>query len=373
MTFMTGAMFILLLVQACGPPQSNRRLPDRIDSLIAAHPAFNGIILAAENGKPLFHKAIGFRDYESRTPLDTATLFELASVSKQFTTMVIMMLKEEGKLSYDDPLEKYVPGLPYSGITIRHLLHHTSGLPDYMAVMDAHWDKSKVAGNQEIIQYLRDYHPDKKFIPGSKYEYSNTGYVLLASIAENASGKNFIALCRDRIFHPLGMTSTDIRSPEEKKAVTNFARGYIFVPEKNRYISADSFPSSNYIVWLGNRKGPGRISSTTTDLLLWDRALYSNQLISQETLREAYTPYKLNNDSISSYGFGWNIKSAIPGGKTVYHTGSNPGYATIIIRCLDSDKTIIRLCNNNYKGISEIDKALSSIMNIDRQRSGNSQ
>lgn len=354
-------------MQACQTPKESKLLPERLDSLFAAHPKFNGVILVAENGKNVFHKAIGFKDYENKSRLDTTTLFELASVSKQFTTMVIMMLNEEGKLSYDDPLEKYIPGLPYSGITIRHLLHHTSGLPDYMAVMDAHWDKSKVAGNQEIIQYLRDYHPDKKFIPGSKYEYSNTGYVLLASIAEDASGKDFIALCRDRIFHPLGMTSTDIRSVEEKKTVNNFARGYIFVSKKNRFISADSFPSSNYIVWLGNRKGPGRISSTTSDLLLWDRALYSNQLISQETLKEAYTPYKLNDNSISNYGFGWNIKSAMPGGKIVYHTGGNPGYSTLIIRCLDSDKTVIRLCNNDYNGISDIDKALNSILDIDQK------
>jgi CubicO group peptidase (beta-lactamase class C family) len=334
----------------------------RLDSLFALHPEFSGVALIAENGKPVFHKAFGYRDVESKILNDTTTLFELASVSKAFTSMIILMLKEEGLLNCDDPLDKFLPGLPYANITIRHLLTHTSGLPDYQAVMDQHWDKTKAAGNEDIIEYLKLYHPDRRFAPGEKYEYSNTGYVLLGSIAEKASGKDFIAMCRDRIFSPLGMQATNIRSLQEKAGITNFSRGYIFVAEKNRYISADSFPSSNYIVWLGNRRGPGRVSSTTSDMLKWDRALYGSTLVSKETLKEAFSPSPLNSDTLSNYGFGWMISKHPNLGAKIWHTGSNPGYATLFVRFIDADKTIIILSNNAYNHMPDIAGALESIL-----------
>ena len=319
---------------------------------------YSGVVLIVDKGKIIYHKAFGYLNFETKAPLDTMSLFELASVSKQFTAMVMLMLKEEGKLQYDDPVEKYIPGLSYPGITIRHLLNHTSGLPDYQRVMDEHWDKSKVAGNEDIIKYLIQYHPDKLAEPGEKYEYSNTGYVLLASIAEKASGKDFVEFCRERIFKPLSMTSTDIRSLEEKALIQNFALGHIYVKEKQRYIRADSFPSSNYTIWLGNRKGPGRISSTASDLLKWDRALYTEKLIKKETLKEAFIPSKLNNDSISNYGFGWDIESSVALGKIVRHSGGNPGYTTHIIRYIDADKTVIMFSNNAHEKFETLLKAI---------------
>ena len=317
-------------------------------------PDFSGVILIATDGNVRYHKAFGFRDYEKQLPLDTANIFELASVSKQFTSMVIMMLKEEGKLDYDDSLSSYIDGLPYKGITIRHLLTHTSGLPDYQAVMDKNWDKSKVASNDDNISYLIKYHPPILFFPGDRYEYSNTGYMLLASVAEKASGTDFIEFCRQRIFTPLHMSNTDIRTRDEKKGNNSFALGYIYVQDKQRYVAADSFPEFNYTIWLGNRKGPGRISSTSSDLLKWDRALYTERLVKQSTLKEAYSPMKLNSDSLSNYGFGWMIVPSDQGSTIVYHTGGNPGYQTLIMRYIDSDKTIIVLSNNASENVNSI-------------------
>lgn len=356
------ALVVVLVLGCTRQEKVVDSLPASLDSLFAAHPDFSGVALVAEEGKPVFQKAFGFRDREAGNQNDTTTLFELASVSKQFTGMIIMMLQEEGKLSYDDPMAKYIPELPYPGITIRHLLTHTSGLPDYQAVMDENWDKSKVAGNDQIIQYLIAYHPPKRFEPGAKYEYSNTGYVMLGSIAERAGGKDFVALCREKIFGPVGMTSTDIRSLEEKAAIQNFAKGYIFVEAKNRYIRADSFPSSNYIVWLGNRKGPGRVSSNVGDMLRWDRALYNTTLVKRETLSEAFEPYRLTNDSLSNYGFGWQIDQHKTLGRKIWHTGSNPGYSTRIVRFIDADKTYIILSNNAYPKITALDRALDSLL-----------
>jgi CubicO group peptidase (beta-lactamase class C family) len=334
----------------------------RIDSLLNSIDNFSGVVLVAEHGRPIYHKAVGFSNFETQIPLDTAFIFELASVSKQFTAMTVMMMEEEGNLAYDDLVEKFIPGLPYPGITIRHLLNHTSGLPDYQSVMDQHWDKTKVAGNDDNIQYLIKFHPEKLFEPGTKYEYSNTGYMLLASIVEKASGKDFIQFSRERIFTPLQMNSTDIRTRDEKIALPNMAWGHLYVEERQKYIRADSFPAFNYAIWLGNRKGPGRISSTTSDLLKWDQALYTERLVKAATLQEAFTPATLTNGTLSNYGFGWEIQLDSTLGKVVRHSGDNPGYKTHIVRYLDKNKTIILLCNNAHKQFDELLTGIEQLM-----------
>lgn len=318
---------------------------NKVDSIInnyTSNNKFSGVVLIAEEGKVKYNIAAGYIDFANQTPLNKNSIFELASVSKQFTAMTIMILKERGLLNYDDLLEKYI-NVPYKGITIRHLLTHTSGLPDYQAIMDTYWDKTKVAGNTDIIKYLNTYAPSKLFEPGEKYTYSNTGYVLLASIVEKVTGHDFIAFCNTEIFNKLHLNKTRIRSLTEKAALKNFALGHVYVENRKEYISVDSFPSSNYTIWLGNRKGPGRISSTVEDLLKWDQALYTNKLISQTTLTEAFKPMVLNNGAVSNYGFGWILQ---PAENRVWHNGDNPGYKTIIIRFLATNKTLILLCNN---------------------------
>ncbi len=336
----------------------------KVDSIIQSavtNSRFNAVVLIAEKGKITYEKAFGYREFAQQAPLKKSDIFELASVSKQFTAMVIMMLKEKGLLQYDDPVEKYL-NIPYKGISIRNLLTHTSGLPDYQDIMDQHWDKTKVAGNENIIAYLNQYAPPKLFEPGTKYTYSNTGYVLLASIAEKASGRDFIEFANTEIFQKLGMKHTAIRTLQEKAAVKNFAIGHMYVKEKNAFIRADSFPSSNYTIWLGNRKGPGRISSTVEDLLKWDQALYANKLINQQTLEEAFTPMVLKDGKISSYGFGWEIISNNPTGKIVWHNGDNPGYKTEIMRFLGKKATLIILCNNYSDQFENIIKQLQTLI-----------
>jgi CubicO group peptidase (beta-lactamase class C family) len=330
-----------------------QKLVAAIDSTWRAQTGISGVILYGEKGKILYHEATGYREYANKTPVQKTDIFELASLSKQFTAMIIMMLKEKGRLDYDDDVAKYLD-IPYKNISIRQLLTHTSGLPDYQEIMDKHWDKSKVASNKEILEYLNLYAPPTVFEPGAKYDYSNTGYVLLASIAEKASGKDFIWMCRQWIFRPLKMKSTDIRTLEEKAAVQNFALGHIFVKDRNEYVRADSFPSSNYTIWLGNRKGPGRVSSTAGDLFKWNEALYTEKLVKQSTLKEAFMPMKLNDGTYSNYGFGWSIVSDSSKGKVVMHTGDNPGYTTRIVRYLDAGRLIILLTNNDWPDLGKI-------------------
>jgi CubicO group peptidase (beta-lactamase class C family) len=339
-------LYLAILIVFCFSTVFSQRINygkvDAIISNLASNNKFSGVVLIAEDGKLKYNKAVGYTNYAKQNRLHENSIFELASVSKQFTAMTIMMLKEKGLLDYDDLVENYINN-PYKGITIRHLLTHTSGLPDYQAIMHTYWDKSKVAGNDDIIKNLIKYAPPKLFEPGEKYLYSNTGYVLLASIVEKVSGRNFIEFCNSEIFIKLKMNHTAIRSLAEKAAIKNFALGHVYVPERNAYIRADSFPSSNYTIWLGNRKGPGRVSSTVKDILKWDQALYTNELISQTTLADAFLPMILKNGAISNYGFGWELK---PAENIVWHNGDNPGYKTIIIRFLKTNKTLIILCNN---------------------------
>ncbi len=353
-----------LLIIICASVNAQKLNYVKADSIIQSavtNHRFNGVVLIAEKGKIKYEKAFGYREFAQQVALKKTDIFELASVSKQFTAMVIIMLKEKGLLQYDDPVEKYL-NIPYKGITIRHLLTHTSGLPDYQGIMDQHWDKTKVAGNDDIIAYLNQYAPPKLFEPGTKYTYSNTGYVLLASIAEKASGGDFIEFANTEIFHKLGMKHTAIRTLAEKAVVKNFAIGHIYVKEKDAFIRADSFPSSNYTIWLGARKGPGRISSTVEDLLKWDQALYTDKLVGKQTLEEAFTTTTLKDGKISSYGFGWEIITNNPTGKIVWHNGDNPGYKTEIMRFLNQQNTLIILCNNYSDQFENIIKQLQTLI-----------
>ncbi|MCH6202056.1 beta-lactamase family protein [Aquiflexum sp. LQ15W] len=315
---------------------------------------FSGVLLLAVEGKIVFEKAAGYRSYEQKIPLVHTDVFEMASVSKQFTAMMVMMCAEKGLLDYNDYAEKYLD-IPYKGITIKELLSHTNGLPDYQAVMDKHWDKSKVAGNEAILEYLRKYHPPMLTKPGEKYEYSNTAYVFLASIVEKVTGKDFIELSREWIFRPLEMTNTDIRTLEEKAMVSNFAAGHL-KDKKGNYVNTNKFHESDYTVWLGKRKGPGRISSTAQDLLIWDQALYSGTLVSDNTLKSAFSPQVLNDCTMSNYGFGWDLSQDAYFGKIVSHTGDNPGYKTLIMRFIDQNKTLILLNNNAHESKDQLIK-----------------
>ena len=321
---------------------------------------FSGVILIASGGEIIFTGVNGKRDFENNIPLMPSDIFELASISKQFTAMMVMICKEKGMLNYDDLVEKYLD-IPYKGITIRNLLTHTSGLPDYQKVMDENWDKLKVAGNTEIMEYLNKYKPEILFSPGDEYKYSNTGYVLLASIVEKVTGEDFVEMSNKWIFGPLKMKNTLIRSNEEKKRLDNLAFGHK-KDSLDRFVNANKFLSSDYTIWLGNRKGPGRVSSNVFDLLLWDQALFTEKLVSKKTMEEAFSPYILNNKTLSYYGFGWRLNKDSKN-KIVTHSGSNPGYKTRIVRLLDKRKTILILSNNDFL-LDELEEELSTSLSI---------
>jgi CubicO group peptidase (beta-lactamase class C family) len=342
---------VVLLVTVCTPGIQIKI--DRIDEVVNRYKElgeFNGCVLVAENGKIIYEKVSGIAHSETGESLTVEHRFRLASVSKQFTAMAAMILKEQGKLSYDDDIQKYLPELPYKGVTIRHLLTHTSGLPDYTSLLEVHWDVEhkgtmmrKIATNTDVLGYLIKYKPSVKFTPGEKHSYCNTGYNLLAIIVERISKMSFQEFMRVHIFEPLDMKDSFVNernglNPDEKRA-----RGILPGPDNIGFVLSD-FHYQNGMY------GDGGIYSTLEDMFRWDQALYSEKLVSRETIAEAFTPSKLNGGELVDYGFGWSLINTEEG-KVVAHGGGWLGFRAFILRDLESKNTVIQLCN--MPGISK--------------------
>lgn len=311
--------------------------------------AFNGSVLIAEDGQIIFEKSYGLADEQTNRKLNDSTIFELASVSKQFTAMGIVQLKKEGKLSYQEDITKYVPELiDYKGITIQNLLNHTGGLPDYMELSDKNWDKSNIATNDDMLEMFKQVKPKKLFEPNEKWDYSNTGYLILATIIERASGQEFEEYLKNKIFEPLEMENTFVyRRRFTPKEVPNYANGYIYSDSLQKKILPDEIGKDFYVVYLDGIVGDGMVNSNPKDLLKWDRALYKDNLINDEDRELIFSSVMTKDSSQTDYGFGWMIDSTKTYGRVAYHSGGWAGYISYIERDIDNDKTIIVLQNNS--------------------------
>ena len=307
---------------------------------------FNGNVLIAEKGQVIYKKSFGLANELTKQALNENSIFELASCSKQFTAMSIAILNKQGKLKYDDRISKYMSELDfYKNVTIRQLLNHTSGMPPYENLMDSVWDKSKIATNEDIIAFFKKYKPALHFQPNDRYEYSNTGYALLAVIIERISKSTYPAFLKASIFNPLKMRHSLAYTRRYKPLpINNYAFGYVY-DSTNKKQLPDSIPDFKEVYYLDGIHGDGTVNSTVNDLLLWDRSLYKEQLLNKNEMKVIFEPAVLNNKELSPYGFGWDIETNSELGKIVSHTGSWPGYRAYIERELDKDKTIIILQN----------------------------
>jgi CubicO group peptidase (beta-lactamase class C family) len=290
--------------------------------------------LVIQDGQIVHHKGYGLARLYTKEPIGPDTAFDLASMSKPFTAMAVMILAERGKLSYDDPLSKFFPDFPAYAqkVTIRNLLTHTSGLVD---VISAKWFRQGYEPTSRELAKLINQEPNLKSAPGEKFAYNNAGYLLLALIVEKASGQSFPVFMRDSVFKPLGMNHSLIWD-ETKPKVEHLALSYS--PEDNSFKSID-YVSDKFLY------GPKGVITTTTDLSKWNEALDSEKLVKVATLRLAYTPMKLNDGSESPYGFGWSI-SKDNGLAIIEHPGGYLGYRTDIRRYPNQHTTIIVLSNN---------------------------
>ncbi|OUS10250.1 serine hydrolase [Nonlabens dokdonensis] len=342
-------LFTFLLLSVYSYSQMNKE--QRIDSLFTAmnqNNEFNGVVLFAEDGNIIFKKAYGYANFETNEPLSTESIFDLASVSKQFTAMGIVILNEQRKLEIQDPISKYLPSLKfYPTITIENLLTHTSGLPDYMELMSENWDHSKIATNNDVIEMMALKKPDLLFEPDSKYEYSNTGYLLLASIIEKASGMSYEDFLSKHIFQPLEMNATVVHRPRyAPKKITNMTKGHVNGTEGDPVI-IDSYGTDQVAYFLDGIVGDGMVNSTVDDLYKWDRALYTDKLVSPRNKDKIFTPHVLSNGKLTNYGYGWQLRDHEKYGKTIGHSGAWAGYLTYIERHVDKNKTFIFLQNTS--------------------------
>lgn len=367
---------ILLLVVQIGAQARNRgaAIGDLMRA-VRSRAAFNGAILVAERGRILFEEARGQADFANRRPLRTTSAFELASVSKPFTATAIMMLAERGKISYDDPVAKYLPELPYPGVTIRHLLTHTSGLPDPEQLLAGDWPAGKVATNADVVARLATLRPAAYFAPGERWRYNGTGYFLLARIVEKVSGVSFGRFLETNVFRPLGMRDSFVAGEPAGARASRLARGYMRPSTwSDDYALSETVPRYSYVTAFGDTSGAKGVYASAEDLFKWVRALDGGRLVRRATLDMAYTPARLADGSTpsagggagngrpSNYGFGWFLQSG-PDGKTVRHTGDWPGYITCLIHNVDHDQTIVVLSNTGDVSAVEIANAIENVLN----------
>ena len=326
-------------------------LSDRADKLVQDrmyHELIPGLALAVvKDGNILKAQAYGFADVDSKIPATTNTVFRIGSLSKQFVATAIMMLGEEGKLGLDDPVSKYLDGTPsrWKKITIRHLLTHTSGIPDFnnenIRVDDGPGDF-----DQRVLNTLarRRLH----FAPGEEYRYSNSNYHLLGMIIQKITGKPYSDFLRERIFEPLGMTQTTV-----------FAKGGTYPGLASGYRWDNGFHRTGDPV--GVTAG-GSVLSSISDMAKWDAALYTERLLKKSGLQQMWTPVALNDGMTWRYGFGWAV-GRINDHLIVSHTGNIFGFSSAIYRAVDDGLTVIVL-DNRFDSYDAAAKLVQKIARI---------
>ena len=293
-----------------------------------ARNGMNGVVLYAEQGQIIYERAFGWRDLNSRQKdsLRINDAFQLSSDSKMFTAEAVMLLKADGKLDYDDDVRKYIPTLPYEGITIRQLLNHRSGLPRYDAMADKHWpDRKKPFSNDAMIKMLAEKKPEVYGAPDAGFFYNNINYALLATVVESASGQHFEDFMRERIFEPLGMTHSYIYSMRNESEVSMYMPTEVHGHEMYR-----SGPVKTQNDYLNGVMGDKIMYSTVDDLYKFNLALDHQQLLPDSLQREMFEPGSPEWKNDENYGFGWRMTKLYH--DQYFHFGWWKGYRSLIIR-----------------------------------------
>ena len=312
---------------------------------------FHGNILVAKNGKILFENQVGYADFSKRIKLEKDDVFQLASVSKQFTAVAILMLYEKGKLDLDDTVTKFYPDFPYKEVTIRHLLNHTSGLPQYFWLAEHEWDKQQPPSNADMMQMIADYKLMHYFKAGSRFDYSNTGYFVLASLVEKISGKNYKDFVETSIFKPLQMNDSFVYRYGFDNMAENQLWGYrIYRGWRHLKIGGTVNDAIT---------GDKNIYSTTEDLFRWITGLNSGKLISKESLNLMYTKGKTRYNKDVPYGFGFRIDDK---GEEImiYHNGKWNGFSTSVRQYPESDLLVITLEHSSFHSMKTLHSSIKN-------------
>ena len=314
-------------------------LDDKIRSIMSERHIPGAAVAVVQNGKVVRMKGYGVATLEFNVPVTTETVFEIGSVSKQMTAAGIMLLVQDGRVSLDEKISKYLPNTPeaWAGVTVRNLLTHTSGVKSYSSL-----DGFSLSERMTINDFIKKLAPyPLEFTPGEKNIYSNSGFNLLAYIIETQSGKKYMDFMRERIFIPLGMTKTGDRDPQF--VIPLRAVGYEW--RQDRFNGRDGN--------LTDLMGAGSIVSTINDMTKWEAALRGDKLLNAQSKKEIWTQFTFLSGKLSPYGFGWRI-SDVRGNKLIGHTGQTAGFGAAIFRYVDSDVTVIALTNLGEVGMGSI-------------------
>jgi CubicO group peptidase (beta-lactamase class C family) len=337
---------LAVLSASCGEGEQLEQDADpRVDALFSEfmEPGSPGaVVMVIREGKVLHSRGYGLADLDRGTPLTPSTPVRLGSMTKAFAAMAIVLLEERGDLSYDDPVVRWVPELaPFDGITLRHLLNHTSGLPDYYE--DSPLEELATAPGRELYfanaEAIAIYESwgEPLFGPGERYEYSNPGYEVLGLVTERVTGMRWGEFLAENLFAPLEMSTTVVRDQPDD-VVPGAAIGYAPDSASGDWIEDDAH-------WLNWMVGAGGIYSSLEDLYRWDQALWG-WAASGDRLDQVFEPARLNDGASSPYGFGWRVSDQL-GREAIHHGGSWVGFRTAISRFVGEELTVIVLTNNS--------------------------
>lgn len=333
----------------------------KIDALLSGlqqEEAFSGNVLIAEKGKITYAKSLGYTNAENKTPLTENSIFLIGSVAKTLTAAAVLKLKEQGKLNLDDSITKYLPELSYKTVTLRHLLTHTSGLLEYQSPEIIKEIEGKSVSNAELVGVFALKNPPLEFEPGSRWDYSNTNYILLARVVEVVSKKSFPQFISENIFAPARMTRSFVLLENVPEALKkDVADGYRFTnPLAMSAVNVNTLDGARTAyATKRNLAGAGNIYSTTGDLLKFHLALQNGRILSKQSLSEMYSPMKLSTgENYNSFkktnypskdALGWFVADDESSGKIVYHPGGDIGYVSYFLRNTSKNQAVIILSN----------------------------
>lgn len=294
---------------------------------------FNGSVLVGSNGKIIYERYYGYSNRERRIPINVNSASQLASISKTFTGTAVLYLYQHNYLNIDEPVQKYLPQFPYPNITVRMLLCHRSGLPDYTRWVPLHDNDTRTPiSNDQMLAFMARYKPNLEFRPNTRFKYSNTNYAVLASIIEKVTEMRYPDFMAKYIFQPLGMDHTfvfDANRGLPPDATISYRRSWSREPEM--------FADGIY--------GDKNVYSTAEDMFRWDQSFYQHKLLNATITDMAFTPYSFEKKGIKNYGLGWRMFCPPNGNKVIYHNGWWHGNNTSFYRLIKDNMTIVVLGN----------------------------
>lgn len=330
----------------------SQRFSEKVDSLIQTKftekEGPGGVFLISQKGKPVYEKAFGLANLELNVPLNPNNVFEIGSMTKQFTSVSILMLEQQGKLKVTDVISNYIPDYPNGNkITIHHLLTHTSGIRDFTKIKGLSEISQKEMTPQMMVDFFKNEPVD--FKPGEKFEYNNSGYIVLGYIIEKVSGETYEDFIRKNIFEKIGMVHSYYAT--DRKVIKDRAYGY--------HKKSDGFVNRS-VISFSVPYASGSLMSTLDDMLKWQIALNQNLLLNQKESAKAFTKYKLNNGEEIEYGYGWHLKN-INGIPTREHGGSIFGFKSMGVYIPGKDIYVLGFSNCDCNSPTQVVKDIAEL------------